>query len=272
MSKFIKAAVLGHPVKHSKSPLIHNYWIKKYGLNGSYEAIDIMPQDFEKDVKRLIDEGYSGFNCTVPHKEAALRLCDEIDDTARTTGAVNTIYIKDGVIKGTNTDAFGYIENIRENARGFDFSGGPALVLGAGGAARAIIYGLLNAGTPKIILTNRTREKAENLAIDPRISVIDWHNKEEVLEEVHLLTNTTVLGMDGKPALEIDIKALPKTALINDIVYAPLYTPLLQDGSAQGNPIVTGIGMLLHQARPAFAKWFEEMPAVDHDLERMVLS
>lgn len=270
---FIKAAVVGHPVKHSKSPLIHGYWIEKYGLKGSYGAVDLAPEELESGIRRLVEEeGYSGFNLTVPHKEAGLRLCDEIDETARRIGAVNTLVVKGGKIRGMNTDSQGFLLNIEQNSPGFSFAGKTVLVLGAGGAAKAVIGGLRDRGAGRIILSNRTRDKAEALAaVTPGIEVVAWDGKENALSGVDLLVNTTTLGMTGQPPLEIDLEALPYTALVNDIVYAPLMTPLLQAAQARGNPVVTGIGMLLHQARPAFHAWFGVMPEVTKELEDMVL-
>ena len=274
MSTFVKAAVIGHPIKHSKSPLIHNYWIEKYGLNGSYEAIDLAPDKLAEGIKRLIGEGYSGFNFTVPHKEAALKLCDEVDETATKIGAVNTVYIEDGRIKGTNTDGFGFIENIKAVYPDMDFEGGPAVVLGAGGAARAVVYALEAAGVPEIRVINRTKGKADALFNEMELhgGGVEWEMRESALRSINLLVNTTSLGMEGQPELDLDLEELPADALVNDIVYAPLYTPLLESAKAQGNPVVTGIGMLLHQARPAFEKWFGVLPDVDETLEKKVLA
>lgn len=267
----VKACVIGHPVSHSKSPLIHNHWIEKYGLDGRYEAVDIAPENLEKELARLVGEGYSGFNATIPHKEKLFSLCSELDDLAKTIGAVNTVVIKKGKLHGTNTDAFGFAENIKAVRPGFDFRAGPAVVLGAGGAARAVIYALLKEGVPEVRLVNRTRNKAQGLAHDfKRLSVHDWEQRSETLAEANLLVNATSMGMSGQPALEIDLAKLPKNALVNDIVYAPLMTDLLRDSEDRGNPVVTGIGMLLHQARPAFEAWFGVMPEVDAELEKKV--
>jgi shikimate dehydrogenase len=272
MSEFIKAGVIGHPIGHSKSPLIHNYWIKKYGLSGSYEAIDIAPEDLADGLKRLVDKGYSGFNFTIPHKELVVALCDEVDAHAQAIGAVNTVAVRDGKLLGMNTDGFGFIQNINAHGPAFDYGAGPAVVLGAGGAARAVIEGLLHAGAGEIILTNRTRSKAEALADDARITVVDWDARSDVLDGAGMLVNTTALGMAGQLALEIDVSALPQEALVTDIVYAPLDTNLLQNARAYGCVTVSGIGMLLHQARPAFEAWFGVLPAVDSALDEMVLT
>ncbi|MEZ5918384.1 MAG: shikimate dehydrogenase [Alphaproteobacteria bacterium] len=268
---FIKAAVIGHPVAHSKSPLIHNHWIKQYRLAGHYDAIDIPPDQLANGIKRLIEDGYTGFNFTIPHKERACDLCDELDEAARLIGAVNTMQIKEGHRIGMNTDAFGFITNIKTVRPGFIFTGCTALVLGAGGAARAVIQGLLEEGAAKILLTNRTREKAEILATVPQIEIFDWEDRHDRLDEADLLINTTSLGMSGQPALDLRLALLPKKALVTDIVYAPLHTDLLKKAETQGNQTVTGIGMLLHQARPAFQAWFGVMPDVTPALEKLVL-
>lgn len=266
-----RAAVIGHPIGHSKSPLIHNYWINKNSLDANFEAIDIAPENLESEIKRLASEEYAGFSVTIPHKEKILTLCDEVDATAKAIGAVNAVIIKDGKLHGTNTDAFGFIENIRATRPGFDFASGPAVVLGAGGAARAVIYALLKEGVPEIRLINRTKTKAEALATGP-VKVQDWEQRSSALAEANLLVNTTSMGMKGQPKLEIDLSALSRNTLVNDIVYAPLMTDLLRDAEDRGNPIVTGIGMLLHQAAPACEAWFGIKPEVDKELEKLVLS
>ncbi|MCD8497560.1 MAG: shikimate dehydrogenase [Alphaproteobacteria bacterium] len=273
----IRAGVIGHPIAHSKSPLIHNHWIKRYGLSGSYEAIDIAPDDLSKKLPQLFDEGYAGFNVTIPHKEAVMDLCDDVTDVAARIGAVNTLYKDEGRIIGTNTDAFGFMENLNVAIRHFGFSytlqNGPAVVLGAGGAAKAVVYGLLEEGVPEIILVNRSKEKAEALAKNhpAAIRVAEWDQRSAVLEGANFLVNTTSLGMDGKDALEIDLRAAPENMLVADIVYTPLLTDLLKQARDYDLRIVTGIGMLLHQARPAFEKWFNILPDVDDRLEELVL-
>ncbi len=272
----IKACVIGHPIGHSKSPLIHNYWIAQHGLEGSYEAVDIPCESLEKDVRGLTQKGFAGFNVTIPHKEAMLALCDEVDETARQIGAVNTVIIRDGRLCGTNTDSFGFIQNIKTGAPDFDFTAAPAVVLGAGGAARAVIHGLLQEGVPQIIIANRTAAKAETLkaacGAPEKITIAPWDARGEVLAGAGLLVNTTALGMNGQGPLEIDLAKLPSSALVTDIVYAPLETALLKDAKKRGNIVVGGIGMLLHQARPAFQAWFGVMPEVDEKLQQKVLT
>lgn len=278
MTESIKTGVIGHPISQSKSPLIHAYWMKNLGINGTYRAIDFPCEGLKENVYGLIEQGYLGFNITVPHKIEIMKICDHIDDLARIVGAVNTVTIKDKKLYGTNTDVFGFTQNIRETHTGFNFTNGSALVLGAGGAARAVVQGLIDAGVPHIKIANRTRSNADLLlqhASTPnKIEIIDWALREDkkILSDINILVNTTSLGMTGKGVLEINLDALPKNALVNDIVYAPLMTDLLTQARSRGNPIVTGIGMLLHQARPAFELWHGIRPQVDATLERLVLA
>jgi len=270
---FIKCGVIGFPIKHSKSPIIHNHWIAQHGLEGEYKAIEIAPENLKSGVQALIDEGYAGFNVTIPHKQEIFKLCESVDDVAQAIGAVNTVVIKNGRLHGTNTDAFGFIENVHQSAFGVDFMHRPCVVLGAGGAARAVVYGLIETGAKEIIITNRTKEKAYEVAtMSGIVRVADWEERSKILQGSGFLVNTTSLGMSGKELLEIDLSALPEGAVVSDIVYAPLMTPLLKDAESKGHQIVTGIGMLLHQARPAFEKWFGVLPDVDETLEKKVLA
>lgn len=270
----IKTGVIGHPIAHSKSPLIHNYWINHYGLSGTYEALDIPPEELKTALPDLLkNHGYRGFNLTIPHKEIAMNICDEIDEVGHKIGAVNTVMRrKDGSIFGSNTDAFGFIHNVKSTAPDHNFKNAGAVVLGAGGAAKAIIYGLLQEGVPEIIVLNRTYAKAQALAANnPRITARPWDERSQVLGNQGLLVNTTALGMIGKEDLDIELNLLPQSALVCDIVYNPLMTPLLQAAQGRGHKIVTGIGMLLHQARPAFNLWYGIMPDVTETLEEIVL-
>lgn len=271
--EIIKTGVIGHPIAHSKSPLIHNYWLKEHDIGGEYKAIDIATENLQTGVQSLIDEGYAGFNVTVPHKVAIMDLCDDISPIAQKIGAVNTVSIKNGKLFGTNTDAYGFTQNIKENTTGWTFDAGKAVILGAGGAANAIIYALLQEGVPEIILTNRTRDKADALrSLCPeKITVIDWDQRNDVLNDAHLIVNTTALGMRGKPALEVDISRAPKDALVTDIVYAPLMTDLLLSAKKHDLRYVTGIGMLLHQARPGFELWNGVLPDVTNELLQLCL-
>ncbi len=274
---FIKTGVIGHPISHSKSPLIHSYWLDSHELSGSYEAIDIKPENLKQDVLDLVNQGYKGFNVTVPHKVTIMELCDVIDPIAEQIEAVNTVTIKKGKLHGTNTDAFGFTENIkqaitRENWD-WSFDGGKAVVIGAGGAANAVIHALLEEGVPEITITNRTREKAEILTSRDvrKITAHDWDKRNECFKNANLIINCSALGMAGNAALEVDLKDAPEHALVTDIVYAPLYTDLLNQAIDQGLRVVTGIGMLLHQARPGFELWNGVLPEVTSELEELTL-
>lgn len=276
---FKRAGVMGWPVDHSLSPVLHGYWLKAYGIAGEYVRIPVAPDDFAEKVRALGDEGFAGCNVTVPHKEAALKVVDEADDQSRRIGAVNTIKVReDGSLFGFNTDGFGFLENLRQGHPGFNATRGPAVVLGAGGAARAVVAALLDAGAPEVRLLNRTLERARDLAVDlagtgmGTLTVADWDSRAGALEGAALLVNTTTLGMTGKPPLEIDLHDLPGDAVVNDIVYAPLETDLLANARARGNPTVDGLGMLLHQARPGFQAWFGPLPEVTADLRAHVLA
>ncbi|WP_085906400.1 shikimate dehydrogenase [Kiloniella majae] len=275
------AGVIGWPISHSKSPRLHGYWLEKLGIDGAYLPLAIEPENFEDALCGLMYSGFGGVNVTVPHKEAALKFCDEVDPLAKRIGAVNTIVFKDGRSYGSNTDAFGFIENLRQDVENtdfsLDFSGAKAVVLGAGGASRGVIVALQDAGVKNIILVNRTKERAEVLAADlssgadGMITVADWKDRNEVLNGCDLLVNTTSLGMAGQPPLELSLDKLPKSCVVTDIVYAPLVTPLLGLAEKRGNKIVDGLGMLLHQARPGFEAWFGEKPEVTEDLRKFVL-
>ncbi|WP_417835460.1 shikimate dehydrogenase [Thalassospira tepidiphila] len=270
------AGVMGWPVSHSKSPRLHGYWLAKYGIDGCYMPLPVEPENFQAALISLRNLGFSGVNVTIPQKEMAMPECDELSDRARRIGAVNTVtFAKDGRLLGDNTDGFGFLENLRQEAPDIAFASGPAVVLGAGGACRAVLVALLDEGCPEIRLANRTRKRAEDVAAeikDPRIKVIDWPVAPDALEGASLVVNTTSLGMVGQPKLEIDLSGLPQTALVTDIVYAPLMTDLLVQAKARGNPIVDGLGMLLHQARPGFHRWFGIDPEVTQELRDFVLS
>jgi shikimate dehydrogenase len=263
----ILAGVIGSPTAHSKSPLIHNYWLQRSGLSGEYKALDIAPGDLAYSIEALKNSNLKGFNVTIPHKEQILTLCDTLERSAVEIGAVNSVKIDRHKLIGSNTDAFGFIENIRQFQPHFDFSGQPAMVLGAGGAARAVIYGLLQEGVPEILLSNRTIERAEKLAQDfSQICVIEWANKQSCLSQVKMLINTTSLGMNGQPPLQLDISKLPQDALVTDLVYNPLDTPLLKAAKARYYTTITGIGMLAYQAQKSFHDWFGILPPVDEKL------
>ena len=269
-----KAAVIGWPINHSKSPLIHNHWLEKYNIAGKYEAIPVKPEELRDRISRMIDEGYRGFNVTVPHKQTVMDHLDFIRADAERIGAVNTVVISpDGTLEGRNTDAFGFIANLKLSAPDFNLKGGPAVIIGAGGAARAAIYALQREGVDNIRIINRTFERARALAdeFSPAVGVA-WERLPEMTRDANLIINTTTLGMTGQMALELDFTRVNPKALVHDIVYAPLETRLLRDARKNGNRIVTGIGMLLHQARPAFEAWFGMMPDVDAELTQKVLA
>lgn len=269
------AGVIGWPVAHSLSPVLHGHWLETLGIDGVYVPLPVAPEDFAQVAAALPKMGFQGVNVTVPHKEAALAAVDEADALARRIGAVNTIIVgEDGRLFGTNTDGFGFLENLKDGAPAWNPDAGPAVVFGAGGAARAVIVALIDAGVPEIRLLNRTRERAERLAAElgGPIAVGDWDDRAARLADANLLVNTTTQGMTGKGALEIDLSALPVTALVNDIVYVPLETDLLAAARARGNPVVDGLGMLLHQARPGFEAWFGQAPQVTADLRLHILA
>jgi shikimate dehydrogenase len=272
MNEHIKVALIGHPVSHSKSPLMHNFWIRQYGLAGEYSAIDVRPGHLEGAIKQCVKQGFSGLQFTIPHKEEALELCDEVDSVAKAVGAVNTIVIHKNKLYGFNTDVFGFTENITECEPNFEFNEGPAVVLGAGGAAHGIVYALIEQKCPEIRLTNRTLERAQELAkkFGPKIKVFPWEERSQILEGAHLLVNTTSLGLTGQSPLDLDLSYLDPKTIVNDIIYAPLYTKLLRQAESHGNHVVNGIGMLVHQGRPAFKRWFGIMPTADMELMQML--
>lgn len=281
MTGILKAGVMGWPVAHSLSPVLHGHWLARYGIAGSYEAIAVRPEDLRAALGQLHEQGFRGVNLTVPHKEAALGFVDAIDDTARRIGAVNTIVLDDdGSLSATNTDAYGLIENIRSGAaRALEskFDGRPAVILGAGGAARAAVVGLADAGVADIRIINRTVARAEALAAladgtGAAVSAHGWAGAADALADAGLLINTSTLGMTGQPPLELDLSRLPSDAVVNDIVYAPLETGLLAAARARGNIVIDGLGMLLHQARAGFRAWFGVDPEVDADLRAAVLA
>lgn len=271
------AGVLGWPVSHSLSPRLHGYWLKRYGIDGAYLPLGAAPASLDRVVRALVDLGFRGFNATLPHKESLLTLCDEVTPEARRIGAVNTVVIDGDRLRGGNSDAFGFAENLRTGAADWQPANGPAVVLGAGGAARAVIAALQDLGVPEIRLANRTEARAADLASAfevPELAPIriqPWAERDEALAGAGLLVNTTTLGMAGQPALDLALEALPGTAVVTDIVYAPLETPLLAAARARGNPVVDGLGMLLHQARPGFEAWFGRPPEVTAELRGFLL-
>lgn len=267
------AGVVGWPVEHSLSPRLHGYWLDHYRIDAAYVPLAVRPEDLPRALEALPALGFRGVNVTVPHKEGALAACHEVDALARRIGAVNTIRVADGRLLGSNTDAFGFLENLKEGAPDWRAEAAPAVVLGAGGASRAVATGLLDAGAPELRIVNRTLARAEALAGDlgGPATAIAWERRGAALAGAGLLANTTTLGMAGQPPLELDLGELPASALVTDIVYAPLVTPLLALAAARGNPTVDGLGMLLHQARPGFEAWFGVRPEVTPALRAFLL-
>lgn len=268
------AGVIGWPVAHSRSPALHGHWLARYRIDGAYVPLAVPPDRLETALRALPALGFSGVNVTVPHKEAVRRLVDRCDTGAARIGAVNTVVIgPDGRLEGRNTDGFGFLENLAGGYPGWRGDAGPAVVIGAGGAARAILAALVEAGAPEIRLVNRTPERAAVLATEfgPPLRTIAWTERTAALAGAALLVNTTTQGMDGQPPLDLDLAGLPPGAVVSDIVYTPLRTPLLAAAAARGNPVVDGLGMLLHQARPGFEAWFGVRPTVDEALRAAVL-
>lgn len=270
-----RACVIGWPVEHSRSPVIHRYWLDRYGIDGAYEKEAVRPEDFGRFLQALSDHGYMGANVTLPHKEAALRAADTADDAARAIGAANTLWLDpSGALSASNTDAYGFMTNLAAEAPDWNRVAGTALVLGAGGAARAVLHGLIGAGVPRILLANRTLAKAEGLAqiFGPKVEPIGWDDKAAFLSDCNLLVNTTSLGMTGQPPLDISLAAFPETGVVADIVYVPLETTLLAEARARGLKAVNGLGMLLHQAVPGFQRWFGVAPEVTPELRAHVVA
>lgn len=269
------AGVMGWPIAHSLSPRLHGFWLDHHGVDGAYIPIPVSPDDIETVIKTLPKLGFRGANVTVPHKIAAFNVADELSPAAQAIGAVNTLVSReDGSIFGDNTDGYGFIANLRAGAPTWNPSAGPALVLGAGGAARAVVWSLLDAGVPNVVLTNRTQEKADIIANDMsgNVTVLPWDQREGAVTNTGLIVNTTSLGMAGKPALELNITNAKASTVVTDIVYVPLQTPLLRDAAAVGCRVVDGLGMLLHQAVPGFEAWFGVRPDVTPALRDHVLS
>jgi shikimate dehydrogenase len=269
------AGVIGWPVGHSRSPALHGFWLAEHGIDGAYVPLPVRPEKLMAALAGLAALGFRGANVTVPHKESALTLVDRASDMAMRIGAVNTITIaEDGTLEGDNTDAFGFIENLRAARPDWRAATGPAAVIGAGGAARAIAVALADAGAPEIRIVNRTKARADRLVqeIGPPSVALDWNDRAAALAGASLLVNATTQGMDQEAPLDLDLAPLSKTALVHDIVYVPLETPLLAAAQKRGNPTVDGLGMLLHQARPGFAAWFGIEPMVTPALRAAVLA
>lgn len=269
-----RAFVIGYPIRHSRSPLIHGYWLQQAGLQGSYDAIPVAPDDLASFVAALKDgsSGLVGGNVTIPHKETVLALVDDVDDIARQIGAANTLWLEDGRLMATNTDSHGFAANLDEHAPGWD-AGRTAVILGAGGASRAVIHAVLSRGYEKVRVVNRTVERANALAnsFGPRVAAHGMDELPGLLPTADLFVNTTSLGMDGHQVPGIDFTVMSDGALVTDIVYIPLETPILAMARRQGLRTVDGLGMLLHQAVPGFAKWFGLTPEVTPELRQLIV-
>lgn len=266
-----RACVIGWPIKHSRSPIIHNYWLRQHGIDAAYDKEEVAPETLPGFIAGIGRE-LAGCNVTVPHKEAALALVDNVDETARAVGAVNTIWSDKNGVHGANTDVEGFLSNLDQSAPGWDRPPLKAVVLGAGGAARAVVFGLIGRGAADIAVVNRSFERAEELAKDigGNSRAVPLDDLASLLPSATLLVNATSLGMQGKPPLEISLAGLNSAALVTDLVYVPLLTPLLEAAAARGHKTVDGLGMLLHQAVPGFEKWFGVRPEVTPELRRLV--
>ena len=271
--RFLLAGVMGWPVMHSRSPKLHNYWFERYGLAGTYVPLAIQPEGLEKALRALSALGFAGCNLTIPHKEQALRIVDHADARARRIGAISCVTVNaDGSLTGTNNDWYGFVENLREAFPGWRADAGPAVVMGAGGASRAVVDALIHEGAKEIRLINRTRARADSLAqaLGGPVTVLGWDERHKALEGAALLVNTTSQGMVGNPPLDLALDALPRTAEVCDIIYIPGETPLLKAARERGNRTVNGLGMLLHQGRPAWRSWFDREVEVTAELRALI--
>ena len=275
LAKIPLAGVIGHPIAHSRSPALHGFWLRRYGVKGHYIPMDVAPADLETTLRHLPKIGFVGLNVTLPHKEAILKIADVISDRAALIGAANTlIFRKDGKIHADNTDGAGFVANLRQNAPHWVPAAGPAAVFGAGGAARAVVAALIEVGVPEIRIANRSRPRAEALRADfgAKLVVYDWVQAANMLKGAATVINTTSLGMAGKPEFRVPLDALEPGAVVNDLVYNPLKATFLAEAEQRGATIVDGLGMLLHQAAPGFERWFGPTPAVDEATRQAVLS
>jgi len=272
------AGIIGWPVSHSRSPLLHGFWLAETSIDGAYVPLPVKPDHLERALRALPVLGFRGCNLTVPHKQAALAVVDRVDSLARRIGAINTVVVApDGSLEGTNTDAFGFRESLREATPHWQPSSGPVVILGAGGAARAVIVALGDAGAEEIRIVNRTLDRAAAVAADlatlqTRITIHSWEEVSTVQHQAGLLVNATSLGMVGEPPLTLDLSSLPLSAPVVDIVYVPLETELLAAALRRGHPVVDGLGMLLHQGRPGFEAWFGASVQVTNRLRTAMLA
>lgn len=267
-----RACVIGWPIDHSRSPLIHGYWLKAYGIDGSYTKVPVEPQNVERFLRALGDQGFAGCNVTVPHKQAAYVLADQKHASSVAVGAANTLWLEDGLLHAANTDTYGFMTYLAARAPRWQQRDAPVVILGAGGAARAIVYGFLEAGVSQVRVFNRSHARAEALAhhFGHKVVALDWSERNARSHDASVLVNTTSVGMKGEGHLGIDVAALKRDCVVADIVYVPLQTELLRTAQAEGLATADGLGMLLHQAVPGFERWFGQRPTVTDDLYRLV--
>lgn len=274
-SPFVLAGLIGWPVAHTRSPAIHNHWISRHGLKGAYVQLPVHPDRLEAAIRGLPALGFAGCNVTAPHKVSAMPFMDELHPTAKRVASINTILVQpDGRLLGMNNDGAGYVQSLRDADPSWRGDAGPALVLGAGGAARAIVVALLDEGVPELRITNRTLQRAQTLAeaFGDRVKVVPWAERNEAMAGVSLMVNTTTQGMHGQPPLDVALDALPVAAMVSDAIYVPMETPLLAQARLRGHRTVNGLGMLLNQARPAFKAWFGVMPEITPELRAAILA
>ena len=273
--KLLLAGVIGDPISHSKSPTLHRLWLNQNNINGHYIPLKVSKIDLELVLKTLPKMGFSGVNVTVPHKESVLKIANEITQSASQIGSANTLtFLPCGGFKADNTDGYGFLKNLEENEPTWDSSNAKVLIIGAGGASRAVISALLNSGVSKIVITNRTYERANELKeyFDRKIDVIKWNEKEQFLGEINTLVNTTTLGMLGCENLDLSLSSINKSTIVLDLVYNPIKTTLLQNAEKQGCKIIDGLGMLLHQATPGFKEWFGVEPKITNEIRKRILT
>ena len=273
--KLLLAGVIGDPISHSKSPTLHRFWLNQNNINGHYIPLKVSKIDLELVLKTLPKMGFSGVNVTVPHKESVLKIANEITQSASQIGSANTLtFLPCGGFKADNTDGYGFLKNLEENEAAWDPSNAKVLIIGAGGASRAVISALLNSGVSKIVITNRTYERANELKeyFDRKIDVIKWNEKEQFLGEINTLVNTTTLGMLGCENLDLPLSSINMGTIVLDLVYNPIKTTLLQNAEKQGCKIIDGLGMLLHQATPGFKEWFGVEPKITNEIRKRILT
>jgi shikimate dehydrogenase len=271
--RFLLAGVMGWPVMHSRSPLLHNYWFKKHGLAGTYVPLAIQPDGLRAALRALHPLGFAGCNLTIPHKQQAMKIVDEVDAVAKAIGAISCVVVhRDGSLSGTNNDCYGFIHNLRQRYPDWRAEAGPAVVIGAGGGSRAVCYALAQAGVKEIRLVNRTAERAQTLAreLGAPLRAISWEQRHDALEGAATVVNATSCGMVGQPPLDVRLDRLSRSALAADIIYIPLETPFLRASRERGNRTLNGLGMLLHQGRPAWKAWFGLEPEVTPELTALV--